>query len=50
MLENYEGSKGRETSYLFEEDWRATALQGSLDDDGYAVTQNVSLVHVVRGQ
>lgn len=50
MLEHYEGSKRRETRYLFQEDWGAAAFQGSLDDDGYAVAQNVGLVHVVGGQ
>lgn len=42
--------KGKETIYFFEEKRRAAAPQGPIHHDGYAVTQNVSLVHVVGGQ
>lgn len=42
--------KERKTIYLFQEDWRATALQGPLDHDGNAVTQDLSFIHVVGGQ
>lgn len=41
--------KCSETIYLFQEDWRTTAVQGPPDHDSNAVTQDVSFIHVVSG-